>query len=202
MNTRQAGENEAVQVETIGELISYYKDIFTLLSSCAARQLEEITFRRGVVKAGELADYAVRYIKRAGKRMPHRVELRTEVEHVSVLGDVIQLKFMLENLIDEALSYEVDGLLELCIYKDKDFVRFDFRDTRREKSQEELNLLFYPHLSRMKQGQEGVLTGTEYLICKQVIRDHDEFAGRRGWRINAEPAQGGGFTVYFTVPKR
>ena len=47
----------------------------------------------------------------AGKRMPHRVELRTEVEHVSVLGDVIQLKFMLENLIDEALSYEVDGLL-------------------------------------------------------------------------------------------
>ena len=111
----------------------------------------EITFRRGVVKAGELADYAVRYIKRAGKRMPHRVERGC----MFLLGDVIQLKFMLENLIDEALSYEVDGVLELCIYKDKDFVRFDFRDTRREKSQEELNLLFYPHLSRMKQGQEG-----------------------------------------------
>ena len=44
LNTRQAGENEAVQVETIGELISYYKDIFTLLSSCAARQLEENYF--------------------------------------------------------------------------------------------------------------------------------------------------------------
>ena len=42
LNTRQAGENEAVQVETIGELISYYKDIFTLLSSCAARQLEKL----------------------------------------------------------------------------------------------------------------------------------------------------------------
>ena len=82
------------------------------------------------------------------------------------------------------------------------FVRFDFRDTRREKSQEELNLLFYPHLSRMKQGQEGVLTGTEYLICKQVIRDHDEFAGRRGCRINAQPAAEGGFTVWFTLPAR
>lgn len=44
----------------------------------------------------------------------------------------------------------------------------------------------------MKQGQEGVLTGTEYLICKQVIRDHDEFAGRRGCRINAQPAAEGG----------
>ena len=92
--------------------------------------------------------------------------------------------------------------MALCIYKDKDFVRFDFRDTRREKSQEELNLLFYPHLSRMKQGQEGVLTGTEYLICKQVIRDHDEFAGRRGCRINAQPAAEGGFTVWFTLPAR
>ena len=202
LNARQAGESETVQVETISELISYYKDIFTLLSSCAARQLEEITFRRGMVKAGELADYAARYIKRAGKRLPHRVELKTEAENVSMLGDVIQLKFMLENLIDEALAYEADGLLELHIYRDGDFVRFDFRDTRREKSQEELNQLFYPHLSRMKQGQEGVLTGTEYLICKQVIRDHDAFAGKRGCRINAQPATHGGFTVWFTLPAR
>ena len=119
-----------------------------------------------------------------------------------MLGDVIQLKFMLENLIDEALSYEADGLLVLHIYKEGDFVRFDFRDTRREKSQEELNQLFYPHLSRMRQGQEGVLKGTEYLICKQVIRDHDEFAGRRGCRINAQPAADGGFIVWFTIPAR
>ena len=54
----------------------------------------------------------------------------------------------------------------------------------------------------MKQGQEGVLTGTEYLICKQVIRDHDEFAGRRGCRINAQPVAEGGFTVWFTLPAR
>ena len=51
-------------------------------------------------------------------------------------------------------------VLELCIYKDKDFVRFDFRICVAKKSQEELNLLFYPHLSRMEnEGQEGVLTG-------------------------------------------
>ena len=198
----RGGRDEEAQVETIGELIGYYKDIFTLLSSCAARQLEEITFRRGTVKALDLAEYAVRYIKRAGKRLAHRVELKTEAEDVSMLGDAIQLKFLLENLIDEALSYEADGLLVLCIRKENEFVRFDFRDTRREKSREELNQLFYPHLSRMKQGREGVLTGTEYLICKQVIRDHDEFAGRRGCRINAQPAPEGGFVVWFTIPGR
>lgn len=202
LNANQVGDNEEAQVETISELISYYKDIFTLLSSCAARQLEEITFRRGTVKAYSLADYAMHYFKRAGKRLLHQVELKVEAEDVSMLGDIIQLKFMLENLINEALSYEADGLLILCIYKDKEFVRFDFRDMRRERSQDELNQLFYPHLSRMKQGQQGTLTGTEYLICKQVIRDHDEFAGRRGCRINAHPTPGGGFIVWFTIPAR
>ena len=38
----------------------------------------------------------------------------------------------------------------------------------------------------MTAGEKGELYGTEYLVCKQIIRDHDEFAGRRGCRINAE----------------
>ena len=79
---------------------------------------------------------------------------------------------------------------------------FSLKDTRREKSVEELNQLFYPNLARMTSGEKGELRGTEYLVCKQIIRDHDEFAGRRGCRINAEPAEGGGFTVYFTIPRR
>lgn len=202
LNTRLRQEEEGKQIETISELISYYKDIFTILSSCAARQLEEITFRRGIVKAQELADYATRYLKRVSKRLAYKVELVANIENISMLGDVIQLKYLLENLIDEALSYEESGQLELHVFKEGAFVRFDFTDKRREKSQEELNLLFYPHLSRMKRGDEGRLTGTEYLICKQVIRDHDEFAGGRGCRINAQPATGGGFTVWFTIPAR
>ena len=64
------------------------------------------------------------------------------------------------------------------------------------------NMFVFCSQTRMTSGEKGELRGTEYLICKQIIRDHDEFAGRRGCRINAEPAQGGGFTVYFTVPKR
>lgn len=202
LNNEPVRENERRQIETVSELISYYKDIFTILSSCAARQLEEITFKRSIVKAQDLADYAERYMKRVGKRFFCKVELKIEVENVSMLGDMIQLKYMLENLIDEALSYEVDGRLYLHIYKDTDFARFDFIDKRRDKTQEELNQLFYPHLSRMKRGSEGVLTGTEYLICKQVIREHDEFAGRRGCRINAQPVSNGGFMIWFTIPAR
>ena len=64
-----------------------------------------------------------------------------------------------------------------------------------------MNQLFYPNLACMTAGEKGKLCGTEYLLCKQIIRDHDEFAGRRGCRINAEPAEKGGFAVYFTLPR-
>ena len=197
-----SAEEERKQVENISELIGYYKDVFTILSSCAARQLDEITFRRGVVKSSDLEQAVMRYFKKATKKLAFRAQLVVKAEDVSMTGDAIQLKFLLENLVNEALTCKEDGLLELHIYKEGAFVRFDFIDRRRQYTQEELNQLFYPHLSRMQHDGEGTLTGTEYLICKQIIRDHDEFAGRRGCRMNASLVEGGGFMVWCTVPAR
>ena len=199
-NLSETEEREAV--ETMTELIEYYKGIFTILSSCASRQLEEVTFRRTVIPVQELLDAAGKYFKKLIKNRPERIELEIEPMEAKVIGDVNQLRFLLENLIDEVLTVREDGVIRLQARKDNEYVRFLFTDTRREKSVEELNQLFYPNLARMTSGEKGELRGTEYLVCKQIIRDHDEFAGRRGCRINAEPAEGGGFTVYFTIPRR
>ena len=203
LNTQKLSETEEREaVETMPELIEYYKGIFTILSSCASRQLEEVTFRRTVIPVQELLDAAGKYFKKLMKNRPERIELEIESMEAKVIGDVNQLRFLLENLIDEALTVREDGVIRLQARKDNEYIRFLFTDTRREKSVEELNQLFYPNLARMTSGEKGELRGTEYLVCKQIIRDHDEFAGRRGCRINAEPAEGGGFTVYFTIPRR
>ena len=199
-NLSETEEREAV--ETMTELIEYYKGIFTILSSCASRQLEEVTFRRTMIPVQELLDTAGKYFKKSMKNRSERIELEIEPMEAKVIGDVNQLRFLLENLIDEALTVREDGVIRLQARQDNEYIRFLFTDTRREKSVEELNQLFYPNLARMTSGEKGELRGTEYLICKQIIRDHDEFAGRRGCRINAEPAEGGGFTVYFTIPRR
>ena len=199
-NLSETEEREAV--ETMTELSEYSKGIFTILSSCASRQLEEVTFRRTVIPVQELLDAAGKYFKKLMKNRPERIELEIEPMEAKVIGDVNQLRFLLENLIDEALTVREDGVIRLQARKDNEYIRFLFTDTRREKSVEELNQLFYPNLARMTSGEKGELRGTEYLVCKQIIRDHDEFAGRRGCRINAEPAEGGGFTVYFTIPRR
>ena len=193
-------EEEREAVETMTELIEYYKGIFTILSSCASRQLEEVTFRRTTVSVQELFAAAEKYFRKSIKNYQEKVELKMEMIDAEVIGDVNLLRFLLESLIDEALTVHEKGILRLQACKDNEYIRFLFTDTRREKSVSELNQLFYPNLARMTSGEEGELRGTEYLVCKQIIRDHDEFAGRRGCRINAEPAEGGGFTVYFTIP--
>ena len=201
LNEHMDTEEELRQVKDMSGLIDYYKEIFTILSSCAARQLEDVTFRRGVVKTEDLTEAVSRYFKRVRKKVKLDVELILNVETVAFSGDVVLLKFLLENLVNEALTYSEQGILELHIYREDAFVRFDFIDRRRCPSQEYLNQLFYPHLSRI-QHQSEELTGTEYLICKQIIRDHDEFAGRRGCRMNACQAPDGGFMVWFTLPAK
>ena len=203
LNAQNLSEKEEKEaVETMTELIEYYKGILTILSSCASRQLEEVTFRRTTIPVQELFETAGKYFKKSVKNRMDKIELEMAPIDARVIGDVNQLRFLLENLIDEALTVHEDGVLRLQARKDDEYIRFLFTDTRREKSVLELNQLFYPNLARMTSGEKGELRGTEYLVCKQIIRDHDEFAGRRGCRINAEPAEGGGFTVYFTIPRR
>lgn len=199
-----SASDECETVSAIGELIEYYKGIFTILSRCASRQLEDITFRRTAVPVADLLDSAAKYFRKQTRGNAGAPSLQTMAahgaQHLCVSADRTLAGFLLENLVDEALTLNSPGVIVLQAVSDGDFVRFLFTDIRRQKSQEELNQLFYPNLARMAGDGHGRLRGTEYLVCKQIIRDHDEFAGKRGCRINAEPAPDGGFTVYFTLP--
>ena len=194
--------DERQRIESISDLVGYYKEIYTTLSAWASRQLEDVTFRRATVSAKELSAYASRYFKRLVSKAGVRIELVVHATDVYMVGDVTLLKYLLENLISEAVAFKQEGVLELSIYKEDAFVRFEFRDGRREYTAEELSQLFYPRLSRMKSGEEEEVVGTEYLICKQIIREHDEYSGRRGCRMNAEAHPDGGFVVWCTIPAK
>ena len=196
--------DEKENILAVSELITYYKGVFTILSSCASRQLEEVTFRRSTIEVGELLTSAEKYFRKAAKNFPGEITLTVSpAAQMKVLGDVTLLNYLLECLVNEALTSTLSGEIKLSAQEDGDFIRFLFTDMRRDKTQQELNHIFYPNLAVMTGGEDThQLRGTEYLICKQIIRDHDEYAGRRGCRINAEPAAGGGYTVYFTLPAR
>ena len=198
----EAEEHE--QLQTVDELVNYYKDIFGLLSSCAARQLDEVTFRRTEVSSEYLDEKLCRYFRKVSRKLPFGLTLDTRVPAGLIMsGDAVLLEFLFENLINEAVRYAEAGMIRVSASAGHNgFVQFRFTDTRRTFTQEELNGLFYPSLSRMYAGTSNELVGTEFLVCKQIIRDHDEFAGRRGCRINACPEPGGGYTVWFTIPQK
>lgn len=195
-------EVEQERLKTIGELVEYYKGIFTVLTSCALRQLDEKTFRRTDISAGSLIADARKYFGKVSRKLSFPLTLEAELPdpELTAVGDKVLLSFLFENLINESARHPLPGILKITCRKDERFVRFDFVDTRRTRTQEELNELFYPSLSLMDTGDGAELVGTEYLLCKQIIREHDEFGGRRGCRINASVCEGGGFSVWFTVP--
>lgn len=195
----EADEQERLQ--NMSELMDYYKDIFTLLTRCAARQLDEVTFRRGEVEVDELLQEAAGYLHKAGARLPFVLDCEV-VAHpgIRVVGDRILLRFLFRQLMDEALRDACPGTLRLSAREEGSFVRLELADNRRTLPQEELDQLFYPDSRRIYLDASQRLCGIGYLVCKQILRDHDEYAGRRGCRINATALEGGGYTVWFTLP--
>lgn len=195
-------EEEREQTTAMEELVSYYKDVFTILCSCASRQLEEATFKRTVVAVDDLMAYAQKYLGKQNKKRNHPLTLHTQAGALRVIGDEALLRFLLENLILAACARAEEGNLRLSAVAEAGFVRFSLSDDRGHYDEEVLNSLFYPDKQRMRTDEAGRLSGTEYLLCKQIVRDHDEHAGMRGCRMNAEPLEGGGFTVWFTIPRK
>ena len=177
------------------ELISYYRVTFATLAGCASRQLEEVTFRRSVVGVEVLLSRAADYCVKHSARAPH-----VETCEAMVLCDETLADFLLEQLIDAALALSATDALSLTATMDGDFVRFALTHHTRALSPEVLRTLFYPSQS-LTHHANGNLQGTEYIVCRQIIREHDDHFNHIGCRINAEHTTDG-YIVWFTLPRQ
>lgn len=175
------------------ELIVFYRSIYSMLFQQAERQLNAINFRRRDFLATDLLAEALQlFAKMARKR---RVEACVEVQSESCIirGDEEMLLYLLENLFCAALdrNEHLSGtVFSLSLHDEGDFARFIFDDPRPIYSSAELEELFMP---------EG--GGIPYLICKQIIREHDTYMNFCGCRINAEKTHAGA-RIWFTIPKK
>lgn len=182
------------------ELIAYYRVTFSTLAGCASRQLEEVTFRRSAVVADVLLHRAANYhAKRYGNHsgVP---ELAVNSCGSIVLCDETLADFLIEQLIDASLSLSVTDKLELVASPDGGFVRIALTNNSRTLDEEKLQKLFYPSLSSIVSTDE-CLQGIEYIVCRQIIREHDDYFGHIGCRIKAEKVEAG-YTVWFTLPRQ
>lgn len=186
-------EERQAMAANLEELIVFYRSIYTTLFQQAERQLNAITFRRRDFKASDLlAQAAQLFAKMCAKR---RIDARLEILDVpcEIRGDEEMLLFLLENLFCAALDRkeQLQGtVFLLTLQTEGDFARFSMEDPRDIYTQEELEELFMP---------EG--GGIPYLICKQIIREHDTYMNFCGCRINAEKTHDGA-RIWFTIPKK
>ena len=102
------------------------------------------------------------------------------------------VQLLLENLLLANITSCKEKELSICLRAQESgrFIQISIENSSFRASKQELAELFYPDINRIP-----------YLLCKQIIRDHDEFSGHIGCRIFAEEMKDGGTTVWFTLPK-
>lgn len=184
--------------DQIGELVDYYRVVFTTLTECASRQLEEVTFRRSQLNADVLLQHAVDYHTKRKEQYPESLMTIECVYHYNVLYDSDLMSYLVSLLIDASLTVSPKAQLRMTATDDGDFVRFSLMSDSHAFTEETLASLFYP--SRIHAMSDSNMQGTEYIICRQIIREHDDNFNHIGCRIKAE-SLAGGYTIWFTLPK-
>lgn len=191
--TRLTGDEERHQVE---QLIAYYRMTFATLAECASRQVREVTFRQTVVSSDVVMDRMARYYARQCAHRTDAPALTLIPGNIALLCDESLVAYLLELLLDASLALSPDALLELSAAPDGNFVRITLSNCGHELGVDTLQTLFHPSSLH----SDNLRDCTPYIICRQIIRDHDEHFGHIGCRIKAE-ATPEGYAIWFTLPK-
>lgn len=195
------GEEDLAKLQT---LLSYYKELFTLLSGCAAAQLSRSPLRRTSVSTRELADYANRSLERLLRGQGGRGAgglLIGEVCEATVVGDRTMLCYLIDCLLSALLAEtSAPSQLSLDFRLREDIVELELSVRGVTLLSERLHSLFYAESLRYDAASE-TLVGTPYLLARQIVREHDDHV-RRGLRIYAAAAEGGGLRIVCTLPRQ
>ena len=191
----------AQTIDDIKELTTYYKEIFTLLSTCASKQVETVLFKRTVIPVQKIADMTMSSFSRQQKNNKSKGLLHiSSVPSKHIYGDAIFLQTLVDNIISLYFEHNSGGDLQLGFDFSDSFAKFAFTDTRYQYAEEEQSQVFY--IDNVKyDNTKDTLTGVQYLLCRQIIREHDAYSPRRGCRLYVEnQIEESGSTFNFTLP--
>ena len=179
---------EERQVSDMEELVDYYREIFGILSQYALSQITGQLLHRDVFDVNGVLEQVHKWIAKMKGRNGYDGKVIVDVSDLKVSADRVMLSYLLESLIGRGM--EEGGDMRLTAVADGAFARFELHRKCKTPSQEVLDGLFTPLMNK---------DNMAYVICRQIIREHDEAFGHPGCRINAE-AEKDGMVIWFTVP--
>lgn len=187
--------SEEDNIDEIRDVLKYYREVFSLLSENASRQLSRSIVKLQKVGLDEVASYAKKSFARQNKKQLLPLQFSVSgCTDGSVRADVHLLQYLLDTIISLAFEDKTEGNIELNFEKSAGFIKFALSDSRTTRTEEENSLLFYADSLRYD-AQKDMLLGAQFLIAKQIIRDHDDRLGHQGCRIFAQEK-----SIVFTLP--
>lgn len=179
---------ESGQVADMQELVDYYREIFGILSQYALSQTTGQLLHREVFAVSEVLDQACKTVSKIQTKNGYEGNISVEASALKVSADRVMLVYLLESLMCRGM--EEGGDMKVNVVADGGFARFELHRKCKTPSSEELDGLFTPLMNKENMA---------YVVCRQIIREHDEAFGHPGCRINAE-SEKDGMVIWFTVP--
>ena len=179
---------ESGQVADMQELVDYYREIFGILSQYALSQTTGQLLHREVFAVSEVLDQAYKTVARIQTKNGYEGDISVEASALKVSADRVMLVYLLESLMCRGM--EEGGDMKVNVVADGGFARFELHRKCKTPSSEALDGLFTPLMNKENMA---------YVVCRQIIREHDEAFGHPGCRINAE-SEKDGMVIWFTVP--
>ena len=189
-----------IDTKSISELLHYYKEVFTVLSQCAMKQLEQTAFKRRIIPASEI----ISLIEQIKDKYKTTIEISAALHdsissETRIVCDPVMLQYMLESLISSSDKEENNQTtlptVSVSISLEGQFCQFAITDSRKCWNAEQISNLFYAD-SLKYNSETDQLIGSEYILCKQIIREHDDHCGVRGCKIYATQPN----ILTFTLP--
>lgn len=179
----EIGKVKKQNIQDIKELLQYYNEVYTLLCGQASSQLNKVLFKRKHVEAESLSSWAVRSMKKLNKKYCTNIPLSVgKTDGVTFVGDEDMLHYLIENLLVAILNLNADNISISFGKTDEGHPTMHL--LANGVGHVDVDKLFYA--DNLKYDDiEDKLNGIEWMVCRQIVREHDEHTGRRGCRINA-----------------
>lgn len=194
--------DKAKQIDTksISELLHYYKEVFTVLSQCAMKQLEQTAFKRRIIPVSEVVAMIEQLRDKYKTTIDISIALNDSMSSdTRVVCDPVMLQYMLDSLISstdiEDKNQKCIPTFSISIFAEGQFCQFTITDSRKHWNAEQISNLFYADSLKYNPDTDQ-LKGSEYILCKQIIREHDDHCGVRGCKIYATQPN----MLTFTLP--
>lgn len=164
-------EGKDSNLYSIGELAGYYKELFSILSMQAMRQVEAVKFDLKTINIAELISK----------------QNESGITYPDVIGDKDALKYMFDIIIKQNGGND----LSINVYEHVNkYVVLEIEMKSLNMTEEQCHDIFTPKVENIP-----------YLICRQIVRDNGESTNRRGCGITAFINEENNTTIKITLAK-